>query len=518
MPLLLAQTEKYPFLCRKVHPMRSKEEYIAIVRRYFLDKAKSYGVAHSERIIPMRLIYCICFMLLPFLSVVAQTEEGDLPQGDSFLFSFMPGEADIQAGYGNNTIEMERLNRKIWPVINPLVDGEYHLLIVSHVFSETGAISKTAINTAAWRASMVRRYLKNKYELDNRNISFYVDRSGGWGNSVHVYLLYFPMPEFANRQIFFSTDQSLSAISASLKRYTEPPYIYVMNDPDLTVDQEPFAYVVVNNKAELPYEEGAMVPVVPPTEEKAQTVATPAPVVATATQPQRTPKKAKQKVVAAAPVQMIEPQEQPRMRTEEVASFTPSYPTYQPFNLTVRTNLLSWATLTPGFSIGKEGASMATGSTMPNLELEYAFGGWGSVVLGGTYARFSYKGNPNNLWGLSSVLLEPRLWFDDDGAYRGFNVGLQLKYGNFNVRDNQPEGYGRTGQFFTAGVMLNYLQPIVQNLAIEAGVGFGSRMVFNASVYERDYAQQISQTIESYSQTNFMINLRLALVYRFGFY
>lgn len=457
-------------------------------------------------------------MLLPFLSAFAQMEEGEQPQGDSFLFSFMPGEADIQAGYGNNAIEMERLNRKIWPVINPLVDGEYHLLIVSHVFSETGAISKTAINTAAWRASMVRRYLKNKYELDNRNISFYVDRSGGWGNSVHVYLLYFPMPEFANRQIFFSTDQSLSAISASLKRYTEPPYIYVMNDPDLTVDQEPFAYVVVNNKAELPYEEGAMVPVVPPTEEKAQTVVTPAPVVATATQPQRTPKKAKQKVVAAAPVQMSEPQEQPRMRAEEVASFTPSYPTYQPFNLTVRTNLLSWATLTPGFSIGKEGASMATGSTMPNLELEYAFGGWGSVVLGGTYARFSYKGNPNNLWGLSSVLLEPRLWFDDDGAYRGFNVGLQLKYGNFNVRDNQPEGYGRTGQFFTAGVMLNYLQPIVQNLAIEAGVGFGSRMVFNASVYERDYAQQISQTIESYSQTNFMINLRLALVYRFGFY
>ena len=160
---------------------------------------------------------------------------------------------------------------------------------------------------------------------------------------------------------------------------------------------------------------------------------------------------------------------------------------------------------------------MAIGATMPNLEVEYAFGGWGSIVFGGTYSRFSYKGNPNNLWGLSSMLLEPRLWFDDDGTYRGFNVGLQLKYGNFNVRDNKPEGYGRTGQFFTAGVMLNYLQPIVENLAIEAGVGFGSRMVFNASVYERDYAQQISQTIEEYTQTNFMINLRLALVYRFGF-
>ena len=43
-------------------------------------------------------------MLLPFLSAFAQMEEGEQPQGDSFLFSFMPGEADIQAGYGNNAI------------------------------------------------------------------------------------------------------------------------------------------------------------------------------------------------------------------------------------------------------------------------------------------------------------------------------------------------------------------------------------------------------------------------------
>lgn len=102
----------------------------------------------------------------------------------------------------------------------------------------------------------VRKYLKNKYELDNKQISFYVDRSGEWGNSVHVYLLYFAMPEFANKQIFYSTDQSIPAISASLKRYTEVPYIYVLNDPDLCVDDEVFAYVVISNKADLPYEEG----------------------------------------------------------------------------------------------------------------------------------------------------------------------------------------------------------------------------------------------------------------------
>ncbi|MGM9758848.1 MAG: DUF3575 domain-containing protein [Parabacteroides sp.] len=457
----------------------------------------------------MRQLYIllVSFLLIPCFYAQGQDEGEDLPVGDAFLFTFQEGDVDIQSGFGNNTIELERLNRRVWPSIAQLMDGEYHLLIVSHIHSETGSVSKLSINTAAWRASLVRRYLKNKYALENRSISFYVDRSGNWGNSVHVYLLYFPMPEFANKKIFFSDDQSSEAISAMLKRYDIPPYIYVMNDPDLVSEDEPFAYVVINNKAELPYEEGATLPVLPPSTPRKRPAAT----SEAAPAPKPAPVPASQPTAAVAP----EPrQEEPRATEPQIP---PSYPVYQPFNLTVRTNLLSWATLTPGFSVGKEGTSMKLGATMPNLELEYAFGGWGSILLGGTYSRFSYKGNPNNLWGVSSVLVEPRLWFDDDGAYRGFNVGLQLKYGNFNVRENDPIGYGQTGQFFAAGVMLNYLQPIYRNLAFEAGVGFGTRMVFNASVYERDYDQQISQTIQTYTQNNFMINVRLALVYRFGF-
>ena len=193
------------------------------------------------------------------------------------------------------------------------------------------------------------------------------------------------------------------------------------------------------------------------------------------------------------------------------------YPTFQMTNLTVRTNVLPWMTVPPGLSVGKEGAELKTGSIMPNLELEYMFGGWGSVVLGGMYSRFGYKGNPNNLWGVSVLSLEPRLWFNDDGTYRGFNVGLQMKYGNFNVRDNEPLGHGETGQFFGIGAMLNYLQPISGNFAFEAGFGFGSRIIFDASTYERDYDAQVSETTENFSATHFMLNFRLALVYRFGF-
>lgn len=458
------------------------------------------------------LIILFCFSFLSIFVAYGQSE-GEETKGDSFLFSFMPGEADIQATYGNNTIEMERLNRKIWPVMNPLIDGEFHVLIVSHIHSETGAVSKTAVNTAMWRGNTVRKYLKNKYELDNKQISFYVDRSGEWGNSVHVYLLYFAMPEFANKQIFYSTDQSIPAISSILKRYTEVPYIYVLNDPDLCEEDEAFAYVVIDGKADLPYEEGAMIPVAPPAQEKVRQ----APVIS---QPARTePEITRQATVAVTP----EPQAPERQSAvyqprQEATPIVPKvYPTFQMTNLTVRTNLLPWFTVPPGLGIGKNGAELKTGSIMPNLELEYMFGGWGSVVLGGTYSRFGYKGNPNNLWGVSALSLEPRLWFNDDGTYRGFNVGLQFKYGNFNIRDNEPLGHGETGQFFGIGVMLNYLQPISGNFAFEAGLGFGSRMIFDASTYTRDYETQVSETTENFSATHFMLNFRLALVYRFGF-
>lgn len=484
-----------------------------------------------------RFLLGIWIAFFVVMSAYGQIEE-ETPMGESFLYSFMTGEAEIQATYGNNAIEIERLNQKVWPAITPLMDGEYHILIVSHIYSETGAVSKTAINTASWRANTVRRYLKNKYGLDNRHISFYVDRSGEWGNNVHVYLLYYPMPEFANRQILFSTDQSLQAISATLKRYPKPPYIYVMNDPELCEDGEPFAYVVNNNKADLPYMPGAMRPVVSPKNpEEAEVVQVQERRVQKRTSVQTKPKEEVNIVVTTDPVVkrkveaqpepvvkyvQPEPQSEPEPQyqyTREVVSKPKSNrPVYQPFNLTVKTNLVPWATVSPGVAIGTNGAKVHTGSFMPNLELEYAFAGWGSIALGGTYSKFSYDGNPDNLWGVSALSLEPRLWFNDDGSYTGFNVGLRMQYGNFNVRDNEPLGHGETGQFFAVGAMLNVVQPIYRNFAFEAGVGFGTRVAFDAYTYERDYVEQISQKVEKFSVTHFMINFRLSLLYRFGFY
>ena len=311
-----------------------------------------------------------------------------------------------------------------------------------------------------------------------------------------------------------------------------------MNDPELCEDGEPFAYVVNNNKADLPYMPGAMRPVVSPKNpEEAEVVQVQERRVQKRTSVQTKPKEDVNTVVTTDPVVkrkvevqpepvvkyvQPEPQSEPEPQyqyTREVVSKPKSNrPVYQPFNLTVKTNLVPWATVSPGVAIGTNGAKVHTGSFMPNLELEYAFAGWGSIALGGTYSKFSYDGNPDNLWGVSALSLEPRLWFNDDGSYTGFNVGLRMQYGNFNVRDNEPLGHGETGQFFAVGAMLNVVQPIYQNFAFEAGVGFGTRVAFDAYTYERDYVEQISQKVEKFSVTHFMINFRLSLLYRFGFY
>ena len=70
-----------------------------------------------------RFLLGIWIAFFVVMSAYGQIEE-ETPMGESFLYSFMTGEAEIQATYGNNAIEIERLNQKVWPAITPLMDGE----------------------------------------------------------------------------------------------------------------------------------------------------------------------------------------------------------------------------------------------------------------------------------------------------------------------------------------------------------------------------------------------------------
>ena len=113
------------------------------------------------------------------------------------------------------------------------------------------------------------------------------------------------------------------------------------------MDDEVFAYVVISNKADLPYEEGAMVPVAPPAQEKVRQT----PVVS---QPARTePEITRQATVAVTPEPQAPERQstayQPRQAETRAVTMEKVYPTFQMTNLTVRTNVLPWMTVPPGF-------------------------------------------------------------------------------------------------------------------------------------------------------------------------
>jgi hypothetical protein len=335
----------------------------------------------------------------------------------------------------------------------------------------------------------------------------------------------YPKPSVANNEVYFSTTQNLNEINNALKKYSVSPYIFMNNEPELSDDEEPFAYIVVDNKADIPYTADKTnkkkIITKPITHKEIQQPSQTN--VSTENTVETTPHVTKEIIY-------VTKESTPKEETKEesyneiphslrVPSISASnrYSTFRISNVRVKTNILSWATVSPGISVGKNGADLSRGAVMPNLEVEYMFNDCASVAVGGTYSRFSYKNDQRNLWGISALSLEPRLWFTEDGRHNGANVGLRLSWGNFNIRDNQPLGYGRTGQFFSASAMLNYTQALPYNFFVEGGVGFGSRIAFDSTEYLKHYEDNYSETLGKYDKTQFMINFQLCIGYKFGY-
>jgi hypothetical protein len=334
----------------------------------------------------------------------------------------------------------------------------------------------------------------------------------------------FPKPSAANNEVYFSSTQNINDINTALGKYSVSPYILMNNEPELSDDEEPFAYIVVDNNADIPY-------IADETNKKTTTVQN----VRKETQKPSQTTDPTEQVTESTPhvtkeiiyvTKETTPKEETKEETYNEIPHSPRVPsisapnrysTFRISNVRIKTNILSWATVSPGISIGKNGADLNRGAVMPNLEVEYMFNDCASIVVGGTYSRSSYKGDQRNLWGVSALSLEPRLWFTEDGRHNGANVGLRLNWGNFNIRDNQPLGYGRTGQYFSASAMLNYTQTLPYNFFVEGGVGFGSRIAFDSTEYLKHYDENYSETLGKYDKTQFMINFQLCIGYKFGY-
>ena len=133
--------------------------------------------------------------------------------------------------------------------------------------------------------------------------------------------------------------------------------------------------------------------------------------------------------------------------------------------LSVKTNLFSWAGLTPGFKYRR---------FTPNLAVEGFFARRWSAVLSGTYANWSYGGDKK--WGVSALSLEPRFWLKADGTFRYAYVGAFGQWGDYNDRHDTNLS-SVTGDYWQTGLSVGCYVPIVRGLGVEFGVrgGYESR-------------------------------------------
>lgn len=175
----------------------------------------------------------------------------------------------------------------------------------------------------------------------------------------------------------------------------------------------------------------------------------------------------------------------------------------------LKNNLTQWAGLTPAFEIA---------TFMPNLSAEVYFARRWSVEVGALYANWdAFSGN--KFYAVTNFHVEPRIWFRDDGQFRGFYAGVCGGYGDFDYQADKNEGTDNaTGTCWSAGVSAGFVQPLSRHWALELGLtGSYRSATFDRYAIERDATDVLHYYFNSSAtQGKFVPGVRVNVVYRFG--
>lgn len=474
-----------------------------------MDKMK------AQKSISKKVMMKILFCLFLFISLGGEAQTTTYIKAESFLFSFKENNDMFLADYGDNVYQLERLGQVLRLRRKQVLSDSYHLLIISHVGPYNNE-DADVINEASLRANRIRAYIKTRLDIPHENIAFYIDRSGNYRDGVHVYLVYGPLPWFANTAIWYSESRYPEAIKTQLKKYGEIPYadlyrrgelkgfdreVYRIDDPlfDRSELQDYRLASVVDEPAE--DGRGEEAPVYEAT------------TITTSETLRLVQRKGGKKVQPEQPV-AVPATSVPATLVPDITK-APLSPVYFSF----QTNLLPWFTVAPSIGLGVGDSKVQTGSFMPNMKVECFFADRWSIALGGLYSDFAYKDKSRDRWALSKVSLEPRIWFLP-GKFKGFNAGLFAGYGDFDVRGSaiDPDKetlYGRTGRFWSVGASVGYLLPLGAGFSAGANLQAGYRSVSGGKKYRYDKLEDMNYLETNFSSTGFMLGFELNVSYRF---
>lgn len=461
------------------------------------------------------------FLLSLFFALPLKAQTTTYIKAESFLFSFKESNDMFLADYGDNVYQLERLGQELRVKQEQLLSGRYHLLIVSHAGPYHNE-EADVLNEVSLRANRIRAYMKTSLDIPHECVAFYIDRSGNFRDGVHVYLVYEPLPWFANTSIWYSESRYPEAVKTQLKKYGAIPYV----DMYLRGELKGYDRVVYRiddplfERSEL--EDYRLASVVYPASHDGRGKEAPVYEATTITTNEslRLGQRGK-------PVQSEQPVYKKKTTVKQSRSVAvPAMPAYaitkvplSPVYLDLQTNLLPWCTVAPSVTLGVGDTKIQTGSFMPNMKVECFFADRWSIALGGLYSDFSYKDKSRDRWSLSKIALESRIWFLP-GEFTGFNAGLFAGYGDFDVRGSaiDPDKetlYGRTGRFWSAGASVGYLLPLGAGFSAGANLQGGYQSVSDGKKYRFDKLEDMNYLETNFSSTGFMLGLELNVSYRF---
>lgn len=470
-----------------------------------MDKMK------EQKSISNKVMMIILFCLFLFFSLGIHAQTATYIKAESLLFSFKENNDMFLADYGDNVYQLERLGQVLRVRCEQVLSGRYHLLIISHV----GPYNNTdpdVINEASLRANRVRAYIKTRLDIPHENIAFYIDRSGNYRDGVHVYLVYGPLPWFANTAIWFSESRYPEAIKIQLKKYGEIPYADLYRRGELKgFDREVYRINdLLFDRSELQDYRLASVVDEPVKDGRGEE----APVYEATT---ITTRETLHLVQREKDEKRVQPEQSTPIPATPVPAITkaPLSPVY----FFLQTNLLPWFTVAPSIGLGVVDTKIQTGSFMPNMKVECFFAERWSIALGGLYSDFAYKDKSRDRWALSKIALESRIWFLP-GEFTGFNAGFFAGYGDFDVRGSaiDPDKetlYGCTGRFWSAGASVGYLLSLGAGFSAGANLQAGYRSVSGGKKYRYDKLEDMNYLETNFSSTGFMLGLELNVSYRF---
>jgi hypothetical protein len=348
------------------------------------------------------------FLLSLFVvnNVLGQSETKALANEYNIRFEY--NKYIINEDHSNNGIELIKVNQFIKVKLDSIKRGELIVFLKSKIYEDQKS-EMFAINRSAVLASVVRAFLKTRFNLGNENFKFGIELSSKGTDNVSISLI--PADSLNNSlssDIYYSLSTSKRNIVDQLSKYSMLPFIY-------------------NEKV--------------------------------------TDKKIKDKDIPKINfyfVNSIEYRSNSYINYHSTKSIDKKSQIFKPV-IGINTNIFKW------IGISHQWQDQVV---VPNIELEYLFGSRSAIKLSGELRSSEiFSNNSITKWSYQSgISLGYKLFYGEKERFKGLYSSLFVSYRDFDNFNKEKSDNGVTGDALDLGVEIGYNFRITNHIGIITGV------------------------------------------------